>query len=79
MSLAGLLLGLINIAIVVAILLLVGAVVLWFCNWFGFPVPAQVQKLYILVVALIALYELVALLFGLPAIHLIGPAPYRAL
>jgi hypothetical protein len=66
MSLAGIVLGLINIAIVVAIFLLVGAIILWFCNWIGFPVPDPVQKLYIGIVGLIGLYMLVALLFGLP-------------
>ena len=71
-SLGGILLGLINIAIVVAILLLIGAVILWFMGWVGFAVPANVQKLYIAIVALIALYMLVALLLGIPSIHLIG-------
>jgi hypothetical protein len=66
MSLAGIILGLINVAIVVAIFLLVGAIILWFCGWIGFPVPDVVQKLYIGIVALIGLYMLVALLFGLP-------------
>ena len=71
-SLGGILLGLINIAIVVAILLLIGAVIMWFMSWIGFAVPANVQKLYIAIVALIALYMLVALLLGIPSIHLIG-------
>lgn len=73
-SLGGILLGLINIAIVVAILLLIGAVIVWFMDWLGFAVPANVQKLYIAIVALIALYMLVALLLGIPSIHLIGRA-----
>ena len=73
-SLGGILLGLINIAIVVAILLLIGAVIMWFMSWIGFAVPANVQKLYIAIVALIALYMLVALLLGIPSIHLIGRA-----
>jgi hypothetical protein len=79
MSLSGLLLGLIDIAIVVVILLLVGAVIVWFMNSFGYPVPANVQKLYLAVVALIALYELVALLFGFPLIRVIGSGPMRPL
>jgi hypothetical protein len=79
MSISGLLLGLIDIAIVVVILLLVGAVIVWFMNAFGYPVPPNVQKLYLAVVALVALYELVALLFGFPLIHVIGPAPMRPL
>ena len=73
-SLGGILLGLINIAIVVLILLLIGACIVWFLDWLDFPVPQMVRKLYIGVVALIALYMLVALLLGVPSIHLIGRA-----
>lgn len=73
-SLGGILLGIINIAIVVAILLLIGAVILWFMSWIGFPVPDMVRKLYIAIVGLIALYMLVSLLLGVPSIHLIGRA-----
>ena len=66
MSLSGIILGLINIGIVIVILLLVGAVIVWILSSLGWGPPTQVQKLYIAVVALIALYMLVALLFGLP-------------
>lgn len=72
MSLSGIVLGVINIAIVIAILLLVGAIILWFCSWMGLAVPANVQKGYIAVVALIGLYMLVALLFGIPSVRVIG-------
>ena len=72
MALGGILLGLINVAIVVAILLLIGAVIMWFMSWMGMGVPANVQKLYIAIVALIGLYMLVALLLGLPSIRVIG-------
>jgi len=78
MSLSGIVLGVINIAIVAAVLLLVGAIILWFCQWFGLAIPPQVQKLYIGIVALVALYMLVALLFGIPSIRIIG-APGGAL
>jgi hypothetical protein len=74
MSLAGILLGIINIAIVIAILLLVGAIILWFCSWMGLAVPANVQKGYMVVVALIGLYMLVALLLGIPTIRIISHA-----
>jgi MFS superfamily sulfate permease-like transporter len=66
MSLAGLVLGVINAAIVGAILLLIGAIILWFCRYISFAVPDMVQKLYIAIVALVVLYMIVALLFGLP-------------
>ena len=36
--------------------------------------PGNVQKLYLAVVALIGLYMLVALLFGIPSVRIIGHA-----
>jgi hypothetical protein len=74
MSLSGIVLGVINAAIVVAILLLVGAIILWFCSWMQIAVPPNVQKGYIAVVALIGLYLIVALLFGIPSVRIIGHA-----
>jgi len=71
MSLSGLLLGVINIFIVVAILLLVGAIIEWFLTWMNIAVSAMVRKLYIAIVALIALYMLVALAFGIPSLRII--------
>ncbi|HEV8503689.1 MAG TPA: hypothetical protein VGR63_19110 [Casimicrobiaceae bacterium] len=71
-SLSGLLLGVINIAIVVAILVLIGALIVMVAKWFQWPIDWNVQRLYLLVVALIALYMIVALLLGLPAVHIIG-------
>ena len=72
MSLTGVLLGLINIAIVVAVLVLIGYIILWIMGMLGFPVPATVQKIYMLIVALIALYMIVALLLGIPSVRIIG-------
>jgi predicted ABC-type exoprotein transport system permease subunit len=74
MSLVGILLGLINVAIVVAILLLIGAVIVWFCSWMNMTIPAQVQKGFLVVVLLIGLYMIVALLAGIPTIHVITSA-----
>ena len=71
MSIAGIVLGLLNIAIVIAILLLVGAVIVWFCTWMALAIPPQVQRGYVIVVALIGLYMIVALLFGIPTVHLL--------
>ena len=62
--LSGIILGIINIAIVIAILLLIGAIIMWFGSWLGFTVPELVQRLYLILVALIALYMLVGLVFG---------------
>jgi hypothetical protein len=67
MSIGGIVLGLINIAIVVVLLLLVGAIAYWiFGSLLKLAIPGQVQQLYIALVALIALYMVVALIFGLP-------------
>jgi hypothetical protein len=71
MSMGGVLLGVINIAIVIAILMLIGAIIVWFCGYMSIAVPAQVQRGFIVVVALIALYMLVALMLGIPTIHII--------
>ncbi len=71
MSLTGILLGLINVAIVVAILMLIGAVVVWFASWMGMAVPATVQRGFMVVVFLIGLYMLVALLVGIPTVHIV--------
>jgi hypothetical protein len=71
MSLSGLLLGVINIAIVVVVLLLIGALIEWFLTWMNIAVSAMVRKLYLAVVALIALYMLVALALGIPSLRII--------
>lgn len=72
MTLPGLLLGIINIAIVVVVLLLIGALVEWLLKWLGVALDALVRKLYIAAVALVALYMLVSLLLGLPAFRIVG-------
>ena len=73
MSISGILLGLINIVIIVVLLVLVGAIAVWIAGLLGWPFPAIVQKLYLALVALIALYMLVALIFGYPTVHLFPP------
>lgn len=72
MSLTGVLLGLINIAIYIAILVLIGLIVVWFAGWLNFAIPENIQRVYMVIVALIALYLIVALVFGLPV-----PGPIR--
>jgi hypothetical protein len=78
MSLTGLLLGLINVAIVVAILIMIGYIVVWIFGSIGFGIPDNVQKIYMVIVALYALYLIVALLLGVggPPFRLIGKAAF---
>ena len=68
----GIVLGIINIAIYIAVLVLIGLIILWFMDWLGFAIPQKVQQVYMVIVALIALYMLVALLLGMPL-----PGPIR--
>jgi len=79
MSLTGILLGLINIAIVVAILVLVGLLIVWLFSWINFPIPDNIQKVYMVIVALIALYMIVALLLGMPVVSIIKMGALNAL
>ena len=72
MSVSGLILGVIDAAIVIAILLLIGAIIEWFMTWMGWPVTQTVRKAFLAVVALVGLYMLVALLLGVPSVHLLG-------
>jgi hypothetical protein len=67
MSLGGVLLGIINIAITVGILILIGLVIVWFMSWLGYAVPANIQKVFMVIVALVALGMLVGLLLGIPS------------
>ncbi len=71
--LSAILLGVINIVITVAILLLVGAIIQWILGIIGFAPPEIVVKLFLVVVALVAIYMLVGLLFGVvPVPHIVG-------
>jgi hypothetical protein len=75
MNVSGLFLGIINIAIVVVLLLLLGAIAVWLLHLIAnVTIPGQVQQLYLVLVALIALYMIVALLFGLPSVQVF---PFR--
>jgi len=64
-------LGLINICINAALLILVGLVVVWILSWLKIEVPDQVQKVYMVIVALIVLYQVAALIFGLPVVGVV--------
>jgi hypothetical protein len=71
-SVGGLLLGIINIAIVVVVLLLVGVLAWWiFTSLLHINLPGEARNLYLALVALIALYMIVALILGLPSITIV--------
>lgn len=64
---SGMVLGIINAAIVGVVLLLFGAICVWLLQWaLGVSIPDMVQKLYMALVVLIVLYYIAAAFFGLP-------------
>ena len=72
MSAQGLLLGVINIGIVAVIWLLIGLVIVWLLKLIaGVDVPGEVRKFYLIFVALIVIYMVVSLLFGLPTFRVV--------
>lgn len=67
MSAQGLLLGVINIGIVAALWILVGLVIVWLLKLIaGIDVPENIRRIYLIVVALVVIYMVAGLLFGLP-------------
>jgi hypothetical protein len=72
MSLSGVLLGLINIGIIVVVLLFVGAIGQFILQKLSWPPSENMVKLFIALVALVALYMLAALILGVPSIRIIG-------
>lgn len=64
MTLSGILLGILNAVLLAVILVLVGAIIAWVVGALGWPVPWNIQRLYLAVVALIFLIYVVAVLFG---------------
>lgn len=71
MTLAAILIGILNCIILAVILVLIGAVCQWVLAALGWPVPQQVARLFLAVVALITLVCFVSLLVGAPMFHLI--------
>jgi hypothetical protein len=71
LNIGAILLGLVNIAIVVVLLLLVGVLAWWIVTaLIGITTPGEVRQLYLALVALIALYMIIALIFGLPTVRI---------
>lgn len=69
LSVGGILLGIVNIAIVVVVLLLVGVLAWWiFTSLLHLSLPGEARQLYLALVALVALYMIVALILGLPSL-----------
>ena len=74
MSIGGLLLGIIDAVIVAAVMVLIGAIIVWVAQIFEWPIPWNIQRIYLLIVLLIFIYAVIALVFGMPMIHILRGA-----
>lgn len=64
MTLSSLVLGLCNVAIWVAILVLVALIAEWILSYVGLTPPEIIRRVVIIIIGLIALYLIIALLLG---------------
>jgi hypothetical protein len=70
MSLAGILVGLLNCVLVAAILVLIGAIIVWVASIFAWPIPCNIQRIFLLIVLLVFIICAVSLLVGAPMVHI---------
>jgi hypothetical protein len=69
MSTAGILIGVLNCVLVAAILVLLGAIIVWVASIFQWPIPWNIQRIYLLIVLLVFIICVVSLLVGAPMVH----------
>lgn len=72
MSLAAILLGIMNCVLVAALLVLIGAIVAWIASLFQWPIPWNIQRIYLLIVLLIFITCVISLMLGMPMVHVFG-------
>jgi len=76
MSLVGILIGILNCILLAAILVLVGAIVAWVSSAFEWPIPWNIQRIYLLICLLVFIICVASLLLGAPMIHFIPMHAY---
>jgi len=69
MSVLGLLIGILNCVIVAAVLVLVGAIIVWVASIFEWPIPWNIQRIFLLIVLLIFIICVISMLAGEPMVH----------
>jgi hypothetical protein len=72
MTVAGILLGILNCIVLAAILVLVGAIIAWVAAMFEWPIPWNIQRIFLLIVLLTFIICAVSLLVGTPMVHFLG-------
>lgn len=66
---AALLIGVLNCVLVAAVLVLLGAIVVWVASIFEWPIPWNIQRIYLLVVLVIFIICVVSMALGQPMVH----------
>ena len=75
MSVAGLLIGVLNCILLAAVLVLIGAIVAWVASAFGWPIPWNIQRIYLLICLLVFIICVASLLLGAPMVHFFRAGP----
>lgn len=69
MSAVGFLLDVLNCLAFAVILVIVGAIIAWIASAFSWPIPWNIQRLYLLLVLILFIVCLLSGLFGAPMIR----------
>jgi hypothetical protein len=70
MSIVGILIGVLNCVLVAAILVLLGAIIVWVASLFQWPIPWNIQRIYLLIVLLVFIICVISLMVGAPMVHI---------
>jgi hypothetical protein len=69
MTIAGIIIGVLNCVLLAAVLVLCAAIVAWVAALFEWPIPWNIQRIFLLIVLLIFIICVLSLLFGTPMVH----------
>lgn len=69
MSIFGLLVGILNCVLLVAVLVLLGAIIVWVASLFQWPIPWNIQRIYLLICLIVFIICVISLIAGAPMVH----------
>jgi hypothetical protein len=69
MTIAGIIIGVLNCVLLAAVLVLCGAIVAWVASLFEWPIPWNIQRIFLLIILLIFIICVLSLLLGTPMVH----------
>jgi hypothetical protein len=74
MTVVGMLLALLNCLAVAIVLVIIGAVIAWIAAAFDWPIPWNIQRLFLLLVLLLFVVCVISALAGAPMVHFFNHA-----